>query len=162
LTTSAKEAFNDYTDLNTTIRGIALDSVSSTVTGGAEQREKFALYGRRAQELSKSIRIIGETATTDYEYSYVSLIEGADKIIFLGFGYDDRNLQVLRLKQRVNTLLSRSYASDWELPVIGSAYGMGKAQIRDAEAAIHSNILLGDKHLSCVPFCNEYVSTVIA
>ncbi len=151
-------AFNGCDDLSLNIKGLALDSVPS-ISGGDAQQLKLREYGERARELSQSIRIIGENVDKDHEYSYTSLIQGADRIIFLGFGYDDRNLRLLRIDARAKQLLNRSFAFDWQIPIMGSAYRMGKAQERDVRAAIHGSILLGTKELSCVPFCDEYVST---
>jgi hypothetical protein len=152
-------AFDNYDSLNQNIRNIALNSVSSFQ--GGERIKRIIDYGIKAQELSKSIKIIGEGVDNNHEYQYVSLIQGAEKIIFLGFGYDDKNIALLRIKGRALQLLNKSFNDPLEIPIVGSAYGLGNAQRKDAKSEIHNGIYLGEKDLSCVPFCNEYVSTKV-
>jgi hypothetical protein len=121
----------------------------------------------QAQELSKDIRIIGEPGPQGLKDAIAERIANAfgvcSKIILLGFGYDDRNLALLsrlpiHAQHLVKNALPISPADDVDYPVVGTAYNLGKAARRDAQAAFGGCLRLGEKELSCVPFCNDFIS----
>ena len=128
---------------------------------GQERTDVIIDLAIKARELSESILIIGEKP---YERQLTMRIRNsileAENIIFLGFGYDERNLAALWINEKLDALEARRSltGTDYSHSIIGTAVGLGTAQRRDVEAEFRGHVILGEKTLSCVPFCNEFVS----
>ena len=112
-------------------------------------------------DAAEGIRIIGEKGSNDAEINRaIDTLTHATKVVFLGFSYDERNLQVLGTKNWAKTKPSITYNGRTHRPVMGSAFGMRQAQRDAASSEFDDNenrILLGNSDLTCVPFCDEHV-----
>jgi len=68
---------------------------------------------------SEQIMVISEKIDTSPEFEKAfRLMENADKIYFLGFGYDDLNLSRLKIDKVTNKV------------IVGTSYGLGKTEVR--------------------------------
>jgi hypothetical protein len=126
----------------------------------SDQEQEFIAHGRHALKLSSSIRIIDELAARDphLDFEITSRIDGGEKIIFLGFGYDERNMSLLRMGSRVARINIQQINESPHCPIVGSGYLLGRAQIHDAKAEFAGKIYLGDPGSRSVKFCNDHVS----
>lgn len=137
--------------------------VADSTLEGLDLINKNEEIGARIAFLAKSINIVSENASDRRKVNRSrKLLAAAKKIIFLGFGYDERNVDRLGLKEIV---ASPSYpvANDNEHemtahPVVGSAYGLELQEQITIRNKFVGKIFLGENTLNAVSFCRKYVS----
>lgn len=148
--------FDKYADLLTSFGSIPMRAISSFQ--GQDRMERILTHVLKARELAPTIRIIGESAPSNDELIIDTLMEQANKMILLGFSYDERNLTLLKVKKKAQTIRIDVHKKPLEYEMVGSAFGLRSAQCEDIRTEFHHRIYLGDNTLRCVEFCNELVS----
>jgi hypothetical protein len=93
---------------------------------GAILREyKAGIFDEQAKDVIDQIKVLSESVDRSPEFEEAfKILSSAKKICFLGFGYHKKNLQRLRI---------RSIKPSMFKP-IGSAYGLGNAEIEEIKA----------------------------
>ncbi|MBU0595758.1 SIR2 family protein [Candidatus Bipolaricaulota bacterium] len=111
-----------------------------------------ALLNEQLQEIASGIRVVHDSVPRDdraFERAF-DMIRSAKLICCLGFGYHPTNVGRLRLKE-----LKAQKAQ-----FCGSAYGMGAAQIQQAENMLGLSINPTSGNLKCEAFLQEHVVLV--
>ena len=113
---------------------------------------------RRIKVACENIVIVFQTQpkSNEFKLAYERLKE-ANKIYFLGFGYNTDNLEMLGLSQLdIYDPLRRPKTSNSELKLYrGSALGLGDAQIQEIQNRWH--IALPDNKSNALEFLREYM-----
>ncbi|MCH8821991.1 MAG: hypothetical protein IH984_00640 [Planctomycetes bacterium] len=105
-------------------------------------------YGANPSSFVKAaegIKIISELDPDDDEFKRArELLSKADRVCFLGFGYDERNVKRLKV------------AAEGNRKVFGTTYKLGDGQILDAKKLLvggkHKNLTLGSSKHDCYQF----------
>jgi hypothetical protein len=104
--------------------------------------EKVRQYGENVSErfavrqASNQIKIVSEKIDDDPEFNYAyQLIEKAEVVYFLGFGYNDDNLRRLRIKKKKSGQ-----------NILGSSYLLGDAEIGEIKTKWKYLKLVDSKH----------------
>jgi len=110
------------------------------------------LLNERLQEIASGIRVVHDSVPRDdpaFEKAF-GMIRSAQMICCLGFGYHPTNVMRLRLEE-LKALTAQ---------FCGSAYGMGAAQIQQAENILSLSINQTSGNLKCEAFLREHVVLV--
>ncbi len=126
---------------------VHLHGAVSGVEFGADPGE---LLNGRLEETAEGIKVIHEAIPQDdpaFRRAF-ELLRGALLVCCLGFGYHPTNVQRLRVKDLMRTPSAK---------FCGSAYGMGTAEIKQAEGPLRLEIDRLSKGLKCEAFLRERV-----
>jgi len=82
------------------------------------------------------------------------MVEGADCIVFLGFGFDEANLRLLGFNGINNHTPKNSNSSRL---IYASAYGMTQIEKQAARKQIGQDVTFGDSTQDCLAVLREYV-----
>ncbi len=96
-------------------------------------------------QAAEGIKIISDVDPDDDDFKLAhDLLSKAERVCFLGFGYDEMNITRLKL----TSLASRI--------IFGTTYGLGDGQIQDAKKLLagenHKNLRLGSSKQDCYQF----------
>ena len=152
-------SFNGFKDLKSSFGSFDLHGIAHNLGDG--KQKLLTATASTVRNLADGIRIIGEAhnnGTVDAKIT--NALYSSGRIIFLGFGYDERNLQTLQMKERLDDI-ARFRPSDNNLvQVMGTGVGLRAAQIAEIRSYFNNGIQLGPANLTCVPFCDEFISTI--
>jgi len=126
---------------------------------GGRRNEAAAL----AHYMAQTIKIISED---DHDKAILAQASAAfavaQKIIFLGFGYDSRNLSRIGMAVKRNDVTAlppvNPNTDPLNYPIIGSAMGLELAQRRSIKNFCNGRIYLDEDGLNAKQFCDRYVT----
>ena len=119
---------------------------------------------RAVLELSKGIKIIFEDNSQDNFKRARESIHFSDKIIFLGFGYEPRNIERLGLTSWLLSKRPQTHFNNFQYPsqfihypLVGSAKGLRGAEMEKAKSQLENWLFLDPKGLNAEDFSKEYL-----
>ncbi len=95
-----------------------------------------------------NLSIIHEGSSRENLISAQSLLEKAEQIIFLGFGYHPLNLERLGFQQVTEGKAAHR--------ILGTAYGLKRAEVTMIKTMAHSRLTLVEPELDCLGFLREH------
>ncbi|MBI2471807.1 MAG: hypothetical protein HYV59_11290 [Planctomycetes bacterium] len=114
------------------------------------------------RRISNQIKIIHEAdVEKDIEFKEAhKLLSDADKIYFLGFGYNDENLRRLKISELPDIIIRKTPSGEAYIAriITGTNCGIGTAKTKHITSVSSGKIMLPEKQFKVLEFIKEFVN----